>query len=109
MAHRLAWQLYYGVRPPVHIDHRDNDGLNNRIKNLRRANKAENNWNAGVRSDNKSGVKGVFFDNATQKFRASISIGGKQRSVGYFKTISEAEKALSKTRKKLHGEFARQA
>lgn len=60
-AHRIAWKLHYGKEPPDLIDHKDTNGLNNRIKNLREASKSENSYNRGAQANNTSGVKGVTF------------------------------------------------
>lgn len=58
-AHRIAWFHFYGEWPEYEIDHRDGDGTNNRISNLREATPTQNRQNLSLRSTNKSGMTGV--------------------------------------------------
>ena len=44
MAHRAIWIYHYG-KIPKYIDHIDGNKSNNKIENLRLANKAQNCWN----------------------------------------------------------------
>lgn len=69
-----------------HIDHIDRNKLNNSISNLRWVTRTENNQNASVRKDNKSGVAGVVFCNIKKLWRVSRQ----RRHLGYFKTMEEA-------------------
>jgi len=46
-AHRLAWILYYGENPKVELDHINRITIDNRIKNLRLADRYINNNNRG--------------------------------------------------------------
>lgn len=106
-AHRIVWKLMTGEDPPEFVDHRDGDNLNNRWKNLRAADNGTNLQNAKLRSDNKTGVKGVFWESSRKKYRAVISIGKQHKRLGRFNTIAEARQAIEAEREKLHGEFAR--
>lgn len=56
---------------------------------------------AGLRSNNKSGVNGVSWDNRAKKWKPSFKINGKTQNLGHFTEISDAEKALKKARKTL--------
>ena len=61
--HRLAWIYVYGEIPEGRLlDHKDTNGANNKIDNLRLSTKSENMMNVDLRSDNKSGHKGVTWD-----------------------------------------------
>ena len=53
--HRLAWLYVYGEFPNGHIDHIDHDTTNNAISNLRDVTASQNQRNASLRKDNKSG------------------------------------------------------
>ncbi len=88
--HHIAWYFMVGEWPTFEIDHRDQDGLNNRWENLRPADASQQQLNSNLRSDNKTGVKGVWWDRAQNRFRAQISVNGKLIQLGGFPTIDEA-------------------
>ena len=75
------------------VDHINNDRSNNNISNLRWATSIENNRNAIVRKDNKSGVKGVHFDKHANKYKSQITIDGIKIHLGYFTKIEDATQA----------------
>lgn len=89
--HRFAWLYVYGELPASHIDHINQDKTDNRIKNLRLCSHAENLQNTKIRTDNKSGHKGVFMY-SWGKYTAYISLNGKRRYLGYVDTLEEALK-----------------
>ena len=104
----MMHQLIAGLGD-VLVDHADGNGLNNRRSNLSPATVAENNRNAARRVDNTSGFKGVTWHSQRNKWRAQITAGGKQRSLGLFATPEEAAFAYAKASEQLHGEFGRVA
>lgn len=108
-AHRVIWAIHYGEWPEDQIDHVDNDGLNNRLSNLREATASENQRNQGARKTNKSGYKGVSWHSRDKAFHAQISVDGKQISLGLHATAEAAHAAYCEAAKKYHGEFARTA
>lgn len=87
-AHRLAWLYVYGVFPPKEIDHINHIKDDNRISNLRLADRTVNNRNASKRKDNTSGVVGVTFHKRIKKWQASI--GAKSQHLGYFENKDDA-------------------
>jgi Demerecviridae HNH endonuclease len=87
------------------IDHRDLDPSNNRLTNLRRATKSQNNANRRVCRNNASGLKGVSPDRG--RWRASIRKNGRRRHLGMFPTPQAAHAAYVKAARKLFGRFAR--
>lgn len=89
-AHRLAWFYYYGYWPENKIDHRDQIKHHNWILNLREASDQCNQRNTGNRKDNKSGVKGVTWSNANNKWKVEIRINNKGKFLGYFVNFVEA-------------------
>ena len=105
-AHRLIYLMNHGELPQF-IDHIDGNPLNNKIENLRPANKRENGYNRKLNANNTTGVKGVTYDIATQKYRARVWANKKVHSLGFFDTIENAKKAVESCREQLHGEFAR--
>lgn len=58
-----------------------------------------------VRSNNKSGVTGVFFDKKSSKWRAEIMLQGKRICLGRFSNLSEAIEARLTAEEKLHDEY----
>jgi len=103
---RLVWIYHNGDIPDVmQVDHIDGNKVNNRIENLRLATQSENNHNTKISSKNTSGVKGVSWSKQKKKWRAQIRINYKQKFIGLFDTIEEAEAAVIATRNNLHGDF----
>lgn len=89
-AHRLAWILYYGTFPDGQIDHKNGDGLDNSIENLRVVTHRENSLNQRRRSTNKSGYTGVTWNAPTKSWRAVIMAHGKKIHLGLFTTKEQA-------------------
>lgn len=92
-AHRVAWAIYHGEWPSDEIDHINGNRSDNRIENLRAVSRAENTRNRKLRSDNKSGVHGVYFIASIGKWAARINVNKKERHLGTFETKVEAIKA----------------
>ena len=91
-AHRVIWKFVYGVETPF-IDHIDHDRSNNRLMNLRKATRTENQQNCKKKSTNKSGTTGVWWNAVKQGWDASIGLNGRKKNLGRFKTKQEAIQA----------------
>ena len=87
------------------VDHIDNNKTNNNLTNLRWATLTENQMNRQISNNNTSGIKGVSFNKATNKWRAQISINGKNTYLGRFETIEEASTARQSKALEHFGEF----
>jgi hypothetical protein len=105
LAHRLVWFYVHGVIPE-RVEHRDRNGLNNAIGNLRLATQSQNLYNIGLRDSNTSGAIGVHWDRSKNKWTAQIRAEGKNRFLGRFDTLEEAAAVRRKATDELHGEFA---
>lgn len=88
------------------VDHIDQNPLNNCRSNLRLATRAQNGQNRKVNQNNKSGYKGVCLHKRNNTWRASITINGKSKTLGYFKTPELAAEAYNRAALKHFGEFA---
>lgn len=85
--HRVAFLLKVG-RWPFEIDHIDGDGTNNQWINLREVPRELNSRNYSLRSDNKSGIPGVYIRGG--RYRVIVKDSGRSVGVGTFDTIFEA-------------------
>jgi hypothetical protein len=94
--HRLVWLYVNGGFPNGDIDHINHIRTDNRIVNLRVVDKATNNKNISKRSDNTSGVTGVWWHKQIGKWSAEIMVDGKKKSLGCFHNIDDAAKARTK-------------
>ena len=71
-------------------DHINRNKLDNRRGNLRRCTQRENTHNSPIRSNNKSGVTGVYYDKKLKLWRAQIQVNGKPKHLGGFKNLEDA-------------------
>lgn len=105
-AHRMAF-LYMEGYLPAKVDHKDTIRTNNAWSNLRAADNAQNTWNAGMKSSNTSGFKGVYLDKRINKYVGRVRFRDKRFSTKYFENAEDAAKELEILREQLHKEFAR--
>jgi hypothetical protein len=108
-AHRVAWLIVHGSWPKGELDHEDTVKHHNWIKNLRPATRPQNNINRTPPKNNTSGFKGVGFHKQAGKWRAFITVDGKQRALGLFATREAAASARRTAEIKAFGAFARAA
>lgn len=106
-AHRLAWQYVHGAEPALDLDHINGIRSDNRISNLREADRSQNQWNRATPRTNTSGYKGVRLCKRTGKWRADIRVDGKKVSLGLFDDIKDASAAYNAKAALVFGEFAR--
>jgi hypothetical protein len=105
-SNRLAVFYMTGEWPPHLVDHENGKHDDDRWENLRLATDAQNNQNGELRSDNKSGIKGVRFRKAMRKWAAEIRCNGERHWLGLFTTREEAAIAVAEASERLHGDFA---
>jgi len=108
-AHRIAWAIYYGEHPENIIDHKNCNPSDNRIDNLRIADKSKNAHNSGKWATNTSGYKCVFWNKQRGKWMVRTRIRGEEKYVGLFATKEEAHAAYAAYANENVGEFARAA
>jgi hypothetical protein len=98
--HRLLMEAPRGSL----VDHRDGDGLNNRLGNLRLADIASNGWNADhPRAKNR--FRGVY--QCHGKYIVQFQHRGATIRLGTFSVEEDAARAYDKAISKYRGEFAR--
>lgn len=103
-AHDLAWLYVYGVWPEKTLDHKDIDGMNNRISNLREADDSQNQVNTRVFRNNTSGCTGVT--KRFGKWSAKIEWRKTIYQLGTYAKYEDAVAARKKAEIEFFGEFA---
>jgi hypothetical protein len=86
------------------VDHKNQNGLDNRRKNLRRCTQQQNQCNRGKTRNNTSGFKGVFTQGG--KWRSCITVNQRSIYLGVFSSPKEAAICYDKAAKRYFGEFA---
>lgn len=102
--HRLVWLYVYGYFPKHDIDHINGIRHDNRICNLREAERKENLQNLRkCRSTNKtSGLLGVHFNKKRNLYIAQITIDGHTKTVGCFNDKIDAYNCYVQSKRKIH-------
>lgn len=90
--------------PGYHIDHINGDIHDNRPENLRYVPHGANIWNMKTPTSNKTGLKGL--SRRGNKWRGTVTAYGRQRSK-VSDDLLEVAAWIHRTRKELHGEYAR--
>lgn len=91
------------------VDHRDRDGLNNLLKNLRFSSHSQNHGNQiKYRGVYTSKFKGVCWSavNISNPWLAYITFNSKRRYLGYHPTPEKAARAYNRAACRLFGPFA---
>lgn len=101
-AHRYAWEAAHGQIPAgMELDHKCHNRACCNLTHLRLATRKQNQENAGMRADNTSGHRGVFWDKSSKKWRARVRHHGRNHSAGSFIDILEAAEAAKSLRNEL--------
>lgn len=89
------------------VDHKNGKSSrnDNRKDNLRECTTSQNAMNVGLRSNNTSGVTGVYWIKSRNKWRASICLNGKNKYLGHFSDFNDAVTIRKQAEKKYFGEF----
>lgn len=89
-AARLAFLYMDGYLPENDVDHINQIRDDDRWKNLRHVSRSCNIKNFGNRKDNTSGVKGVVIINGPNKWKAQITVNGKNINLGHYYDFDDA-------------------
>ena len=102
-AHRVAWLMVHGELPNGEIDHINGIKDDNRLCNLRLVSKSINQQNQRkARSDSTSGLLGVSWYSAGNKWKADIRVGGKKKHLGYFDCKDIAHQFYLNAKREMH-------
>lgn len=104
--HQLVYLMQHGYIPKL-IDHIDGNSSNNRIENLREANKSQNACNSNLRNDNSSGCKGITWHKKANKWMVQLTVNNKPKYFGCYDDIELADLVAQEARNKYYGKFAR--
>jgi hypothetical protein len=106
LSHRLIFFWHYGLLPKE-VDHINGDTSDNRIENLRAADRSHNAKNRGLSIKNTSGFTGVVQDKIRKKWKAQIMVDRKNILLGRFDNLQEAINIRNKAEKFYFKEWAR--
>jgi HNH endonuclease/AP2 domain len=101
-AHHLAWFYINGVWPTSEMDHINGNSLDNRIANLRLANRFQNVQNNISRAKLSNLPRGVRIEHSTGKYVASIRAYKARHHLGTFSSAEEAGAAYLAAKLRLH-------
>lgn len=103
----MSLRMHHVVSGLSYVDHANGNGLDNRRANLRPATDSQNAMNRGLRSDNRSGFKGVSWSRARDRWVVEIQEHGVSHHLGIFTDLIEAAHAYDAAALTYFGEFAR--
>jgi hypothetical protein len=88
------------------VDHINHDTTDNRKVNLRVVTHQQNMMNTKKSKNNTSGVRGVKWHKATNKWSADITIKEKRINLGLYKNFDDAVQARKQAEEKYFGEYS---
>jgi hypothetical protein len=103
--HKLLHRVIMDCPEGMMIDHINHDKLNNCRSNLRIVTEQQNHMNRSKTKRNTSGIIGVCWHKAREKWIAQIRLNNKQINLGYFDDLEDASKARKEAEIKYFGEF----
>jgi len=106
LAHRLIFLMHHGYMPEF-IDHIDGNKSNNKIENLRSADRCQNGWNRKPYSNNKSGTKNVKWNRNSKSWVVNLDVKKQRIYCGSFKDLEFADLVAQEARDLYHQQFAR--
>ena len=102
--HRVLLGLCEG--DGIFSDHRNGNGLDNRMPNLRTCSNSQNRMNSLIQTNNTSGYKGVSWHKGHNKWSVYITVRRQKIMLGSFFCLVKAAKAYDEAAIKYYGEFA---
>lgn len=99
-------RLIGGASEDQVVDHINGSPLDNRKENLRVCTQAENNRNKRLRSNNQTGITGVYWDARRLVWAAQISVSNRTVPLGRHASLLDACAARRSAEIRSHGEYA---
>lgn len=99
LAHRVIWTMVHGDLCANDVDHINGNRSDNRLENLRSVSRSVNLRNSATKGAGATGVCGVSLHKATGKYRAYVTVDGKQIHLGFFNGIDSAIAARAEANK----------
>ena len=105
--HNILWAMYYNVWPVGILDHINGIRDDNRPENLREVTVQQNVHNRTMHKNNKSGIRGVYWDKQTTRWRVKITFNGVVKHLGRYKDKELAELVYEVAADKYFGKYRR--
>jgi hypothetical protein len=102
----LLHRIIMSTPDNLETDHKNGVKTDNRKANLRVCDRPNNMANTNLCRRNKSGFKGVSWEQKKKKWYASIRVNGKTKYLGRYLNILDAANAYKKASLEHHGEFS---
>lgn len=102
-AHRLIWVYVHGVLPVEVIDHINGVRSDNHIDNLRSVSQLVNTQNQTKPTiASQTGALGVYWSTRKAGYIGQVSVNGKKRRRGPYRTVEQAAQAYLELKRKYH-------
>jgi len=102
--HHLVWLFEMGKWPDFELDHKDGNPSNNKISNLRAADRHRQGANQRLQTRRVGCYKGVY--KVGNRYTAKIKYKGKSKHLGMFDTPEEAAKKYNESAQFYFGNWA---
>ena len=103
--HFKMHRVILGATKGQRVDHKNGNGLDNRVENLRMVTASQNRMNCKKHSGSSSVYKGVY--RRKDRWVAAITVAGKRRYLGAFKCELDAALMYDAAAQVFYGSFAR--
>lgn len=107
LATKVIFAIQLGKWPEKEVFCINGDLRDTTWKNLKLADHSQLCQKKKIGKNNTSGVKGVSWHSAIEKWQARIEVNGKTHYLGYFHDKEDAAKAYEAASRRYHGEFSR--